>query len=444
MSIIVAGMGVVGIHVASVLTKENLVLIDIDTEVLEHAEDSVDAMTLQGNVVSEHILRRAGVRDCDLFIAVTDKDEVNIIAALRAKHLGAREALARVTNPVYFEGEHGIYHDMFGIDTVLNPKFLAAKEIHKLIRSQGAAAIEDFADNQIEMVQLPIEQPTKGTNRPLQQIKLPPNVRIAGIIRLGELIIPHGGDQIRVGDDVLCIGKVDEIPAVEHLFGRERQRDTRYVVIVGGGDIGLTLARQLESDNIDVRLIEQDRQTCLQLQEALSGRHVEILHGDGTNRQLLQELGLATCDVFVAVSQKDEVNLMASLLAKELHAHRCISLVHKPDYTPILKRLGIDTTLSPRVLIAREVLKRIGENDVMSVAKILDGQGEFIEFSITTEARIAGRALHEVNFPRGAMVCACFGEHGAYIAKGDTVLKSGDRVVVITTPRARRAVERFF
>jgi len=443
-NIIVAGMGVVGLHIASVLSADNLTLIDTSADSLEKAGDEIDAMTIHGSAVSERTLRQAGVEQCDLFIAVTDMDEVNIIAAVRAKHLGAKKAIARVTDRVYFEGEHGLYTDMFGIDLVINPKFLVALEIHKLIRTRGAVAVEDFANNQIEMVQLPIEKATKGTNRPLQDVKMPDNVRIAGIVRHGELLIPHGGDQIRVGDDVLCIGKIDDIPKVEHLFGRERHRDTRYVIVVGGGDIGLALARYLEADNVDVRIIEKDRDRCERLQEELTGRHTEVLHGDGTNAHLLQELSIPTCDVFVAVSQKDEVNLMASLLAKEMRAQSCISLVHRPDFTQILKRLGIDSTLSPRVLVAREVLKHVGATDVLQVASIMDGQGEFMEFVVSKDARIANRPLKDVNFPRGAMVCAVFGDGQAFIARGDTVFEPGQRVVVITKPKVRKAVERLF
>jgi len=446
MNIIVAGMGVVGRHVASVLAgeKHNLILLDVDSDVLEAANEEIDAMTIQGNVVSERILRQAGVENCDLFIAVTDRDEVNLIGALRAKHLGAETAIARATDRVYFEGEHGLYADMFGIDLVINPKFLVAIEIHKLIRTRGAVAVEDFANNQIEMVQLPIDSTSKGTNRPLAEVRLPRDVMVAGIVRHGQLQIPSGGDDIKVGDEVICIGRVDEIPKVEQLFGLERRRDTRYVIIVGGGDIGLALARLLEADNVDVRIVDQDRSRCLELQELLHGRHTEILHGDGTSSQLLQELALQTCDVFVAVSHEDEVNLMASLLAKELHARRCISLVHKPDYRHILKRLGIDSTLSPRVMVANEVLKHVRTQEVLSVTQIMGGQGEFLEFVVREGAAIAGRPLRETNFPHDARVCASFGDSGAHIARGDTILQPGDRVVAITTPHRRRDVEKKF
>lgn len=447
MNIIVAGMGVVGRHVASVLAREkhNLILLDVEASVLEAANDEIDAMTIQGNVVSERVLRQAGVETCDLFIAVTDRDEVNLIAALRAKHLGARKAIARATDRVYFEGEHGLYADMFGIDLVINPKFLVALEIHKLIRTRGAVAIEDFANNQIEMVQLPIRSATsKGTNRPIREVKLPANVQIAGIIRGGILTIPNGNDVILPGDDVICIGKVDEIPRVEQLFGLERRRDTRYVIIVGGGDVGLALARHLEADNVDVRLIEQDRQRCLELQDMLRGRHTEILHGDGTDAHLLQELALQTCDVFVAVSHEDEVNLMASLLAKEMHAPRRISLVHRPDYAHLLRPLGIDSTLSPRMVVAREVLKHVRSDEVVSVTPVMDGQAYFLELVVTHGARVAGKPLHKADLPPGSLVCAGFGPEGAFIPRGNTVLEPGHRVVVITQKEGRQFVERLF
>ncbi|MDX9720793.1 MAG: Trk system potassium transporter TrkA, partial [Myxococcota bacterium] len=424
--------------------KDDLILIDTDEKALEQSQMDNDAIVLSGNAVAEGTLKKAGAANADLFVAVTNSDEINIIAALRAKHLGAKRAVARVVNSVYFEGEYGLYNDMFGIDLVINPKFLAALEIHKLVRSPVAAAIEDFANNQIEMIQLPIEKNTRATHRPLHEVKMPQNVRIAGIVRAGQLIIPHGGDQIRVGDDVICIGKADEIPLVEQLFGRDRKSRTHYVIIVGGGDIGVSLARRLAEDGIDVRIVEQHAPTCLQLREMLPERHIEVVHGDGTHSAFLQELAVSACDVLVAASHKDEVNIMASLLAKELRAPRCIALIQRPDYAPLLKQLGVDASLSPRLLVAREVLKYVSPTKVLAVTTVMDGQGQFMEFDVRAGARIASRPLKSLDFPRGAMICAGFGAEGAFIARGDTQFQAGQRAIIFTTPRVRAAVERLF
>lgn len=452
MNIIIAGMGVVGRHVAEILQAEhhNIILLDLDNDALESAADQIDAMTIKGHACSESTLRKADIESCDLFVAVTNKDEVNLIAALRAKHLGATKAIARATDNVYFEEERGLFENMFGVDLVINPKFLTAIELHKLIRTQGAVAVEDFANNQIEMVQLPIEpNASKIINRPIRDIRLPKNVLLAAIIRDGDIIVPRGEVDLRVGDEVLCIGRINAIPEVEKLFGRERTRFTRKAILVGGGQVGATLARLLEADGIRVTIIEQSRARCEELSEMLTPR-TEILHGDGTNAALLGELGVDTSDVFVAVSPEDEINLMASILARELGARRRISLVHRPDYTHVLEALGLDTTLSPRLLVAKEVLKHVRTSNLVSVSPIMGGRGEFLEFIVPERARIVGRDLRD--FPQGALVCAGFGETGegderrkvAFIPDGKTVIEVGQRIIVFTRPAARKNVERLF
>ncbi len=448
MNIIIAGMGVVGRHVALALAQErhNLVLLDLDTDALERAGSEIDAMTIKGHVANERTLLQAGVKNCDLFMAVTNSDEVNFIAALRAKHLNPKlKTIARATDPVYFEEEHGLYSDMFGIDLVINPKFLVAIEIHKLIRTRGAVEVEDFANNQIEMIQLRIKDETRATGRPLREIRqnlLPPNVLLVAILSHDELTIPSGSDTLSVGDEILCIGPRDEIPKVEEIFGLKRSRSTRRVIVVGGGDIGTSLARNLTADGIKVSIIERDYARARHLSEILSG--VDIEHGDGTNAALLEELGVSSSDVFVAVSHEDELNLMTSLLAKEMGARRCISLTHKPDYTQVLKRLGIDATLSPRQLVASEVLKHVRHDHVLSTTVVMGGRGEFMQVQVPEGAMITQHSVRDLGWPRGSLICAVFDSNGAFIPDGNATIKPGQRIVVFTTPKIRNKIKRFF
>jgi trk system potassium uptake protein TrkA len=229
---------------------------------------------------------------------------------------------------------------------------------------------------------------------------------------------------------------------VERVFGRPRKRFARKAVIVGGGTIGLALARTLEREGLDVVLIERDRDRCRELAKAL--HRTVILNGDGTDVHLLEEEGVDKADVFIAASNADEVNLMASLLAKELGSGRCLAVVHKPDYASVCERLGIDVTISPRIAVAKQVLKYVHEGQVISTRQILDGAGEFLEFVVSPDARAAGVPLRDLNFPRGAIVCAGLGRDGTFVAHGDTKLSPGDRVVVFTLPKQRGDVERLF
>ena len=444
MNIIVCGMGEVGNHLSSVLVQEghNLLIIDSDQKALDKADDLLDALTLCGHAGAIKTLKEARVGKADLFIAVTNQCEVNMIAALQAKDLGAKKTIARVNRSVYFEEERGITSDMLGIDLVINPRFLAAMEIHKLIRTQGAVAVEDFVDNKIEMLQLPVRPKAKVVNRTLKDLKLPKHSLIVGIIRAGGLIIPCGADLLLAGDEVIVIGTIEEISTVEKLFGRDLADCAKNVFIVGGSEIALSVAKALEKDGIDTLIVEENRKRCRELSRALVT--TTIINGDGTNAQLLEEHGVMYADVFAALSNDDGINLMASLLAKDLGAKRSISLVHKPDYAEVCSRLGIDSTISPRLLVSKEVVKHVLSGPVVSISPIFGGRGEFIEFFVFKGSRICGKPLKELNFPRGAVICAGFGEDGAFIARGNTVLEKNQRIIVFTTPKARAGVERLF
>jgi trk system potassium uptake protein TrkA len=438
-------MGEVGRHVTSVLVQEghNVIVVDADPEALARAEESFDVMTIVGHGGSQKVLRELQLQTCDLFVAVTDNSEVNLIAALRAREGGAARTIARASDTAYFDDDdRGLVTDLLGIDLVINPRALVAIEIHKLIRSVSALSVEDFADNRIEVIQLSMEPDTKGLGKELKALGLPQGTLVVAIVRDGQLIVPGGNDALHVGDDAYVVGISDQMAEVERVFGRRRRQFTRKVIIVGGGSIGLYLARSLEKEGVNVVLIDRDRARCEELAREL--HRTVILCADGTDVNLLEEEGVGTADVFIAVSMADEVNLMAGLLAKDLGVKRCVALIHRPDYTAVCERLGIDITISPRLTVAKQVLKYVREGEVLSVSRILDGEGEFLEFLVPADGRITGIPLKDVNFPRGAVVCAGLGKQGTYVPRGDTELAAGDRVVVFTRPDVRPDVARLF
>lgn len=444
MNVVVVGMGETGRHITRVLVQEghNLTVIDSDAEALAKAEEAFDVMTLHGHGAGSRVLKQLELEQVDLFVAVTNKSEINLLSAMRAAQMGARRTVARSDEMAYFDDERGLVTDMLGIDLVINPYTLVAREIHKIVRSLSALSVEDFADNRVEVIQLAIDKDTKGLGKPLKSLTLPAGTLVVAIVRDKELIVPGGNDYFQVGDEVFVVGLTESMKQVERVFGRRRKQFTRKAMIVGGGAIGLSLARTLENDGLDVVLIERDRDECQRLAKAL--HRTVILNADGTDVHLLEEEGVASMDVFIAVSLEDEVNLMASLLAKDLGAGRCVALVHKPDYTSVCERLGLDVTISPRLAVAKQVLKYVREGEVISISRILDGAGEFLEFLVPAEARIAGTPLRDVNFPRGAVVCAGLGKRGTFVPRGDHHLSAGDRVVVFTLPDVRSDVERLF
>ncbi len=445
MNIVIVGIGEVGSHIARVLIGDghSVTLVEEDEEAISRAEEQFDAMIVRGHGASPAVLRQAGAADADLFVAVTSVCETNLVAAITARGLGAKRTIARVTNPIYFEEPRGIVSNLLGIDIVINPMFQIAAEIRRLVRSRSALAIQDFADNQVEMVQLPVEVDARVVGRPLKDIRFPAQTIVVAILREGEIIVPGGNDSLLPGDEVTVVGRTESILEIEKAFNRRRAKFGRKAVIVGGGLIALHVARSLEADDFSVTMLERDRAKCQRLVSEL-GSGVVVLHADATNSALLEEEGVAQSDVFIALSEEDELNLMASLLAKDLGARRCIALVHRPDYAPVCERLGIDTTLSPRLTVAQQVLKYVRDGQVVAVSQVLEGRAEFVEFLASKDSRIVDRPLSEAQMPRGAIVCAVLSAGGAVVPRGDHVLRAGDQVVVFTLREVRSRVERLF
>ena len=322
MDIIVVGLGEVGKYITSVLVGEgnNVTVVDRDPAALAAVEENMDVLAWRGNGASLRALEETRASQADLVISTSSEDESNILASIMAKELGARRVIARVSNREHMPNEQGVFYDYFGVDLLISPEMLTAIEITKQVRSVGAIMVENFADNRIEMIQLAIDGDNPLLDRPLydvsQEFLLGKGIGIAGILREGALLIPSGADSIQADDEVFVVGRGESMDAVEGLFGKTRKRSAHRVMLVGGGEIGFSVARELERLNIDVVLIERDVRRADQLAEML--HDTTILNGDGTNLPLLEEEGAGNVDVFIAVSPDDETNLMAGLLAKTL------------------------------------------------------------------------------------------------------------------------------
>ena len=444
MNIIVVGMGEVGAHIAEVLVRErhSVTLVDRDIARLQRAEESLDAATMVGHAGSLKLLRACGAETADLFIAVTDHSELNLVACAQAKALGAQKTIARVSGEAYLELSAMRGSNTLGSDLVINPTQHVAAEIRRLVRSEKAIAVKDFADRLIEMVQLPVEDGARVLGTPLKDVRLPPQTIVAAVLRDDKLVVPRGDDVIQGGDEVLVVGRTENTLEVERAFGARRSRFGRRALMVGGGELGVQVARALEEDAFHVTLLERDRARCDALARELD--HAVVLHADGTNAAILEEEGVATADVFLAVSDADELNLMASVVAKDLGAPRCIALVHRPDYASVCERLGIDATLSPRLTVAKQVLRYVRAGNVVSVTPVLDGRAEFVELVASDSSIVANKALKDAELPVGAIVCAVLRPNGAVVPQGDDRIRPGDQVMLFLRAEARAEVERLF
>ncbi len=440
----IAGIGETGEHLAQHFAREghDVTLVDISVDRLSDLDGLLDVRLCAGHAGRSEVLRRAGVSDAHLFFASSGSDGANIVAALKAKEMGAGHTAAVVDEVDLFEDPSGIYQNWLGIDLVLNTRFLIAHEINKLIRTRGALAVEDFAENRAEMVQFRVGQGARFAGAPLSGVPLPAECLIVAIRRGNTLMIPRGEDAVQVGDEILVMGRIDRIAEVEAGFGRRRPGGSR-CMILGGGTVGLALARGLSSFLPDITLIERDRERCDFLSRELD--RVSVVHGDGTDVDLLTDEGIGATEVFAAVSGEDEKNIIAGRLAKELGAERCIALVSRNDYDAVCRHLGLEVVLSPRKLVAREVTRAtLPPGGMLGITPVLGGVAEFIELSVTGRSRVAHKPLREAGIPRGAVVCSLVGPTGYSIPNGDTVIEPGMRAVVFTHATMRARIQALF
>jgi len=442
MYVVIIGMGEVGRHVAKVLQadKHDVVAVDNNLDVIQRVEERLDIASLRGWGASPPVLKQAGVSKADLVVAVTNQDEVNLLAALASKQLGAKRTMARLQGKDYQDRDKGVIHGMFGIDVVVNPRILVAQEISKIARSHGAIDVLGLAGNRIELVQVELGSKSKVLHRPLSKLHMADQTLVAAVVRDRELFVPGGADVLLPGDRIYLIGRAEKMEEVEDQFcgGREATR----VCIVGGGVTGESLARNLSRFDVHVILIEKDRETADRL--AVDLPRVLVLCGDGTDLRLLEEENIGNFDLFCSVGHNDEVTLMSGLLAKQVGVPRVVCLVHSPDYMRIYRHLGIDIVISPRQVASDHILQYVRKTELKSLHSVEDGQAEVLEVVAGKGSRIVGTPIRKLNIPRGAILASLVSDDQARVPKGDDIIHEGDIAVVLTTVAARPAVDRLF
>lgn len=440
MFVVVIGLGEVGRFLVSTLASDghDIVAVDADSASINWIEEHFDVATVNGYGASQDVLTAANVGDADLVVAATNHDEVNLIAALAARQMGASRVVARAQGNEWARWTEGVRHGLLGVDLVINPRVLVGQELGRIARSHGAAGVVDLAQDRVELVEMTMTQ--RMANKALSKLQLPPSTLVAAYMRDGHLTIPGGADVLLPGDNVFIIGLPDAVLAAEDLFSTKRE--ARRVLIVGGGVIGQAMARQVLPHDVAVTMIEKDPDIAL----ALAEEHpdITVVHGDGTDKDLLEEIEADTYDLCAAVTSQDEVNLMASLIAKRAGVQRTAAVVHRADYAPIYRELGINIVLSPRSVAADQILQLTRSRSVQSLHVIADGAAEVVELTVVPGCIAAGVPLRRLQMPRGALLTAITQGEEVRIPGGNDEVHPGDHVLVMTTPEARPTVERLF
>ncbi len=449
MKIIILGGGQVGGSLAHNLTKEasDITVVDNDGERLRDLQDRYDIRTVRGMASHPDVLRSAGAEDADMLIAVTNSDEVNMVAcqvAYTVFHTPTK--IARVRSSAYISGGSIFRDDAMPVDVTVNPEAIIKDDIRRLIENPGALQVMDFANGQVQLVGIKAYYGGPLVDQELGSIrKHMPRVdtRVAAIFRNNRAIMPQGDTVIEANDEVFFIAATRDIHAIMSELHRTEPANKR-IVIAGGGHIGQGLAESVE-DRYGVRIIEQSRQRGYELSEKLD--RAIVLVGDASDQDLLVEENISDTDVFCAVTNDDEANIMSSLLAKSLGAKKVITLINNPAYVDLIGS-EIDITISPQQSTLGTILTHIRRGDVVKVHSLRKGAAEAIEaiaHGDESTSKVIGRSLDEINLPAGTSIGALVRGEDVVIAHDDIVVKPQDHLILFLVDKSKiKDVERLF
>jgi trk system potassium uptake protein TrkA len=442
MQAIVIGAGKMGYSLASLLAREGygVTMIERDAERGSIVQDNLDISVLTGNGASLATLHAAGVDQTDLLIAVTEIDEVNMIACLLAKQAGVKKTVARARNPEYLEEGQEL---ISGIDLIINPELVTAREIAELVGAPEALDVAYYAKGHVQLLELPVRPGHPLIDREIQDLTYEKPFLIAAIVRREHVIIPRGTDQILADDRIFLLAQTEFMPMVEEYLGFRREKAEK-IMILGGELSTLYLAKDLEKrKHSNITIIEKDHEDCVRLSEELDSSLV--IMGDATDLDLLRKEGVAETDILVCMTDNDKVNMLACLIAKSLGARHTISQVRQSDYIALMTTVGIDVGISPRVLTANAILKFIkGSANLLSMTLLSHGGAEMLEFHVAEKSPLTFKKLKDMNFPKGALIGSIMRGEQVLIAKGDEVLTPGDHITVFTIPEKVDTVLKLF
>ena len=451
MKILILGAGQVGTTAAHSLVREEaneVTIVDRDPEVLRELQDRLDVRTVVGHAAYPEVLERAGARDADMIIALTNSDEINMTAChvaytlFRTPRRIARIRAAEYTShPALFRGEG------LPVDFIISPEELVTEHIEELIHFPGALQVLEFADGKVRLVAARAHEGGALIGHPLRELSDHiPNVecRVVVIYRGGQGIIPDGDTVVEEDDEVFFIAARKDIRAVLSEM-RKLDEPVRRVVIAGGGNIGVRLAKALEDTN-DVKLIERNYERARAVSERLD--NALVLHGDAADEGLLLEENIDSADVFVSVTNAEEANILSAMLAKRLGAHKVMALINKPAYQELVAAGTIDIAIPPQQITLGTLLAHVRRGDVVKVHALRRGAAEAIEavaHGDERESQVVGRAIEDIRLPRGATISAIVRGDDVLMAHHDTVIEADDHVILFMSDRRQiDEVERLF
>lgn len=446
MKILIVGAGAVGLNLAIQLSNEShdVSIVEQDAALARKVSDKLDALIVTGNATSKSALEAAGIQDVEMVLAVTDSDETNIIVCLLAHTYGVKTKIARVRNEDFTAIKSSQEDDLFHVDYMVNPEQITVDSITKIIETPGAIYIADFAVGDILMrgFHVPADAPIVGKRiRELKEIGSVDSFLIVAVQRQDKMIIPIGDTQIQPDDDIFVLVARAVLPFFLPMVNR-RADETEKIVIYGATRTGVKLAKMLERSPISATIIEPDEEKANAAAVELS--ETVILHGEATDVGLLREASIEDVDFFIALSDDEQSNVLAALIAKKNGAKKTIVLTNEPEFVPVLSSIDIDAVINPRLITASSILQHIRRGRVLSIAKLHRSEAEAIELVAEDGSKIVGKELSKVHFPEGAILGAIVRNGTMLIPNGESIVNPGESVVVFTLPKALEKVQSLF
>lgn len=451
MKIVIAGAGEVGSHLAKMLSGEanDITVIDTRQDRLDTLSATTDVITVQGNPSAIKVLQDAGAAEADLFIAVnpSDSQDVNIVSAMLAKKLGSKKATARIDNEEYLSYENKYLFTEMGIDLMFYPEKIAAGEIVDLLRRTASTDSMDFARGKLQIAVFKLEEDSSLLGMSMAEFSAVAteqgyNFRVVAIARGNDTIIPRFDTRFKYHDLVFIISKRDGMDLLMKYIGK-RNIEIRNLMILGGSPIGEMVACQMSRQMDTVKIIEMNKEKCLELSEKLPD-NVIVVNGDGRNSDMLIEESIKEFDAFVAVTNSSETNILACVAAKRLGIARAIAEVENLEYIRLAESMGVDAVINKKLITAGKIYKFTLSNKVRFIKYMSGTNAEVLEYIVAPETAITKKALKDIDFPKNAIIGGIIRGNESIIAVGDTQIQAYDRVAVFALPEAVKEVDRFF
>ncbi len=453
MQILICGAGQVGYNIAQQLAKEDneITLIDQDPALIQRINDNLDVRAFQGHASHPSVLKKAGAEDADMLIAVTYSDEVNMVACQIAYSLfNIPTRIARIRDQDYLHDNwQNLYaHDHLALNVIISPEIEVARAIERRLHAPGTLDVIPFADDMLKVVAIRCLHDCPLNNLPFNIIKQKTdhlNMQMIGVMHDGKFILPTANTVLHEQDDVYFIATAADVRKSMALFGHH-ETEARRAIILGGGNVGLFLAQTLEQDtqhDTRVKVIEYNRERAEHISTKL--HQTTVLQGSALDREILMEANIDLAEAVIAVTNDDETNILASLLAKRFGCSRTITLVNNHSYSPLLGDLGIDVVVSPRDTTVSRILQHVRRGKISSVHTVGDGTAEIIEAEIMETSALVGKSIQDAGLPKGIYICALIRADGTIVLpKEDAVMHEHDKVIVLATANLVRKVEKIF